>query len=354
MTVSPPPFEVLSAVGPRLRRWQGLLLRWCLLVPVILTQCATMPPRSHAPCLRPGTWSTGDGKSLPYTLWAAQLPKQRDLPPPKAIVICVHGLSGAASDFWPLGQELPSRGLSVYGMQLRGQGNDPDLTARGDIKNRHEWMMDLREFTTLVAAEHPGVPIFWLGESLGSLITLHTVTEAPREKLIGPRGVILLSPPVALRKGLPWWKGCLARMVSRVAPTCRIPLATLDPSRVPSMQITRDATQASQAPLTPHLVPSHSLRLLREVHSLMVHSEAAAGHLALPTLVLYTPNDPVASRRQIEGWFSQIASLDKTPLFFPDDFHLILHDDHRWQATTQIGDWLLGHVARPSSHKAGR
>ena len=306
-----------------------------------------MPARPIPPRLHPATWSAGDGKSLPYSHWPATAPGTADAP--KAVLVCVHGLSGAASDFWPLGQELPKRGVTVYAIELRGQGRDPDLTARGDIRGRHEWMRDLREFSSLVSAEHPGVPIFWLGESMGSLIALHTLTDGPREESARPRGLILLSPAVALRQELPRWKGYLARAASRVAPGYRIPLEKLDPAQVPGMRITSVSTQASQAPLTPHLVHAHSLRLLREVHAFMAGSEGAAARLELPVLVLYTPNDPVASRKQIENWFDAIASLDKTPLFYSEDYHLILHDHHRWQATSEIGDWLLGHVARPAS-----
>lgn len=307
-----------------------------------------MPARSHPPRLHPATWSAGDGKSLPYTLWPVPGELKSTPGTPKAVLICVHGLSGASSDFWPLGQELPKRGISIYGMELRGQGSDPDITARGDIRGRREWMRDLREFSSLVTAEHPGVPVFWLGESMGSLIALHTVTDGPGEESARPRGLILLSPAVALREELPRWKGHFARAASRVAPSYRIPLAQLDPAQVPGMKITSASTQASQAPLTPHLVPTHSLRLLREVHSLMSRSNRAASQLNVPVLVLYTPNDPVASRKQIEAWFENIASIDKTPLFYSEDFHLILHDDRRWQATAEIGDWLLGHVARPA------
>lgn len=313
-----------------------------------------MPARPQPPRLHPATWSAGDGKSLPYTLWPAVVETQTPSTAPKAVLICVHGLSGASSDFWPLGQELPKRGLSIYGMELRGQGSDPDLTARGDIRNRREWMRDLREFSSLVTAEHPGVPVFWLGESMGSLIALHTVTDGPGEESARPRGLILLSPAVALREELPRWKGHLVRAASRVAPGHRIPLAQLDPAQVPGMRITSSSTQASQAPLTPHLVSAHSLRLLREVHSLMVGSEKAAFKLNVPILVLYTPNDPVASRKQIESWFDGIASIDKTPLFYSKDYHLILHDDQRWQATGEIGDWLLSHVARPAGALRGR
>ena len=121
-----------------------------------------------------------------------------------------------------------------------------------------------------------------------------------------------------------------------------------------TMRITSESTQASQAPLTPHLVPAHSLRLLREVHSLMRGSRPAAEKLELPVLVLYTPNDPVASQRQIEAWFETIGSLDKTAILFPEDYHLILHDEHRWQAVNDIGDWLLGHVPKASATGRGR
>jgi alpha-beta hydrolase superfamily lysophospholipase len=325
-----------------------------LLATAFLTQCAVMPARSHPPRLHPATWSAGDGKSLPYTHWPAVAGEaRRSVAEAKLVLVCVHGLSGASSDFWPLGQELPKQGIAIYGMELRGQGRDPEVTARGDIRSRREWMRDLREFSKLVSAEHPGVPVFWLGESLGSLIVLHTVTDGPHEEFALPRGIILLSPAIALREGLPRWKGHVARAASLVAPWHRIPLAQLDPGQVPDMRITSVSTQASQAPLTPHLVPAHSLRLLREVHSLMAGSHTAAARLTLPVLVLYTPNDPVASQRQIERWFDHIDSLDKTPLFFPKDYHLILHDENRWQAVGDIADWLLGHVAKsPAANRS--
>lgn len=336
-----------------------LVARWLraaagLLAAVILTQCAVMPARSRPLRLDPATWSAGDGKSLPYAHWGAITEAKSTGAAPKAVLLCVHGLSGASSDFWPLGQELPKRGITVYGMELRGQGRDPDATARGDIRSRREWMRDLREFSSLVTAEHPGVPVFWLGESMGSLIVLQTATDGPREDSARPRGLILLSPAVDLRDELPRWKGHFARAASRLVPGYRIPLAQLDPGQVPDMRITSASTQASQAPLTPHLVPAHSLRLLREVYSLMRGSRRAADCLDLPVLVLYTPNDPVASRHQIESWFDSIDSLDKSTLFFPDNYHLILHDDQRWKAVEGIGDWLLGHVAKPAPDARAR
>lgn len=337
----------LCRLAHRSRRVARPLLAGAWLLPVLfLTQCSLMPARSLLPRLDRAAWSAADGKSLPYTRWPAAAEAGARPASPKAVLVCVHGLSGASSDFWPLGQELPKRGLAVYGMELRGQGMDPDVPARGDIRHRREWMRDLREFSGLVAAEHPGVPLFWLGESMGSLVALTTLADETHGESACPRGLILLSPAVDLREELPRWKGHVARVASRVVPWYRLPLARLDPAQVPDMRITSESTQASQAPLTPHLVPAHSLRLLREVDSLMRGSRAAAEKLDLPVLVLYTPNDPVASQRQIETWFATIGSPDKTSLLFPENFHLILHDRNRWQAVTDIGDWMLARARR--------
>ncbi|MDB6069745.1 MAG: Lysophospholipase, alpha-beta hydrolase superfamily, partial [Verrucomicrobiales bacterium] len=51
-------------------------------------------------------WAGRDGKVLPFTKWPG------DPTPAKGVIICIHGLSGAASDFWPLGDLLPKKGYA--------------------------------------------------------------------------------------------------------------------------------------------------------------------------------------------------------------------------------------------------
>ncbi len=370
------------------RRW---LVRLLPFASVLLSHCTSMStPPSHPPKLGAAAWTASDEKTLPFQRWPDTLEPAKSAPAgttrpadaraqrrvtqrpagtpsslqaghPHAIVICMHGLSGAASDFWPLGQELPKRDLLVYAPQLRGQGHDPDLKTRGDISSSRRWQRDLREFTTLVRERHPGVPVFWLGESMGSLIVMQTAARRPLSGPFSPPdGVLLLSPAVGLRERLPVWKEWLVRTANHVIPARRIDIAKLDSKRVPTMQVTRHTTQASQTPLTPHAVTGQSIRLLLEVDKMMQQSNDAARALTLPVLVLYTPNDPIVTREQVERWFEHIDSADKTRLFYPEDYHLILHDDHRWQAVEQIGDWLLRRATpaapakRPSTKKLRR
>ncbi|MEZ5301790.1 MAG: alpha/beta fold hydrolase [Verrucomicrobiales bacterium] len=150
--------------------------------------------------MRETTWVARDGKEFGYTLWGKPA-ADRDQPP--FAVIAIHGLSGAASDFWPVGEFIEKPGESgpaVYAPELRGQGNDPAEGDRGDIRSPRRWIEDAADFTGLVRARHPGVPVFWIGESLGSLIALHTAAGYPE---IGPDGLILLAPIGEFRDRLP-------------------------------------------------------------------------------------------------------------------------------------------------------
>jgi alpha-beta hydrolase superfamily lysophospholipase len=316
------------------------MLQWSAAVAniLLLSQCTLMPSRTQRPVLGSGDWRAGDGKSMPVTRWPAT---GNDLPDkPRAVVICVHGLSGAASDFWPLGQELPGRGIIVYGMQLRGQGHDPEPARRGHIRSAREWQSDLRELHTLVAARHPDVPIFWLAESMGALVAMHALADPP---LPAVSGVVLLSPPVGLREPPPRWRYLAARIAMCLAPQHRVSIFSLDEKRTRAMRVTSSTEADTRISETAHFIERQSLRLLREIERMISSSTQAARRLTTPLLVLYTAGDPIASRQQVEHWISQVASADKSSVFFPRAFHLILHDEDRWDGVRKIADWVLRH-----------
>jgi alpha-beta hydrolase superfamily lysophospholipase len=284
-------------------------------------------------------YRSSDGKVMPYTKW---LPKRgRGV---GSVLVAVHGLSGAASDFWLLGERLPQRGIAVYAPELRGQGNDPDPARRGDIRSRHQWVDDLEVFSDLVAERHPGRPVFWFGESLGSLVALEAADRVDRDGdragAGGPDGLILASPVPGFRDGLPRGRAVLARAASVVVPEKRVRLTDL--SGAHEVQVTSDTTHDGRMAVTPHAVDSFTLRTLAEVGKLVRRCTWSAGEIpaGLPVLVLYTPHDPLASREQIEEFFNQIASDDKTKVFFPESYHLVLHDTERYRAVEVLQRWI--------------
>lgn len=312
-----------------------LLLLPALLFCLCLTQCATpgTPPRRAAMTmdLAEDRWAGRDGKDMPFTLWKSKTARA------KGVVICIHGLSGAASDFWPVGESLPAQGFTVYGMQLRGQGNDPDTARRGDVRSGREWLNDLTDFTALVKLHHRGLPVYWYGESLGALIAIHTA--AISDPRLEPAGIILSSPVVRLRDNLqlPFFKNLLVRATLNLVPGKKISLERLGNAEV---QVTSHTTHREQMHHTPHYVPAFTLRLFAEIEQLIQGSDTAAQRVKVPVLVLYTPHDPLVARESVEEFFTKLDTPWKRLEFFPDSYHLILHDDERPRALKVISQWL--------------
>jgi alpha-beta hydrolase superfamily lysophospholipase len=269
---------------------------------------------------------------MPFKYWPGEPRK------PQGVIICIHGLSGAASDFWPVGEAFPAKGYAVYGMQLRGQGNDPDPKMRGDIFSSQQWRQDLLELTALVHQRHPGVPVYWFGESLGALITIDAAGSLePNQKVVA--GLILASPVVALRDNLKmsFLKNLAVRTLLRFSPGKRISLEALGNSEV---RVTSGTTHREQMQHTPHYVRDFTLRLFGQIEKLMRGTDADARRIRIPVLVFYTPNDALTPHEAVEAFFSRLASRDRERVFFPNSFHLILHDVDRAEALHRLQEWL--------------
>src|ERR1700676_2536293 len=67
-------------------------------------------------------WKAPDGETFSYSFWGADLaPDQRR----RAVVVTLHGLSGAALDYEPLARHLPKYRVVTFSLELRGEWNDP-------------------------------------------------------------------------------------------------------------------------------------------------------------------------------------------------------------------------------------
>ena len=325
-----------QAVGSHALAWLALLV-----LSLCVSNCSTMPQTPGAPYPHLGriTWRSYDGKEMPWR--PSEVPKGH---PVRAVVITVHGLSGAALDFWPLGEALPPKGIAVYGIELRGQGNDPDLKARGDIASAKVWQDDLITFHRLVRERHPGVPILWYSESLGTLIAMHALQELPAQER--PVGLAMSSPAAGLRiqpgKAQYW----LLRGLITLLPGKKFnleKLAGVDDSKI---RVTHDTTHEAQMAKTPHYVPEFSLRLLGQIDAMMKTLPAQARQTHLPVLVLASPNDVIASEDQIQAFYNDIASKDKTIHWYRKSYHLLLHDTQRKEVLQDDTEWIEKHVAQ--------
>jgi acylglycerol lipase len=288
------------------------------------------------PMLQGKEFISYDGKRMAWSHWPVVQGRSC-----KAVVIAIHGLSGAASDFWLLGEKLPQQNIAVYAYELRGQGNDSELNRRGDVLSSIQWRRDLQTFHRLVKARHPDVPIFWYGESLGSLIALHTAAESRGRD--SPQALILSAPLAGLRQQLGSAEHFLLTAASHLMPFVKVSLGQLAHMDEDKMRVTTTSTHGGQMQQSPHHVPAFTLRLLRETGRMIDSNPQAADDVRIPSLWLASPHDIVAGPEQIQSLFAKLEAKDKKLLWYTRSYHLLLHDVQRDEVLRDVLRFIEKH-----------
>lgn len=309
----------------------------CLALSLFAVSCAGYTLKRVKPVLGESHWSSFDGKEMP---WRRGSPVKNEKL--KAVVITIHGLSGAASDFWKLEQDWPKIGIAVYGLQLRGQGNDPVVKRRGDIPSSKVWGKDLLTFHRLVRDKYPDKPVFWYAESLGTLIALHSIAEFMQgdEQSMQPAGIILASPIAGLRYRPTGFREFVIHSAVLAVPWMKVSLKKLARVDDKKIRVTHDTTFEKQMQITPHYVPAFTLRLLGQIDEMIIRSKDAAKKIHVPVLMLGSPNDVIANEDQIQRLFDAIPSNDKTLHWYRQSYHLLLHDQQRTEVMQTATAWV--------------
>ena len=281
-------------------------------------------------------WTAPDGESFSYSHWSAQLEPGEKL---RGAVVAVHGLSGAAFDYEPLGAHLRAHGVAVYAPELRGQGNDPVAKRRGDLDRIETWFADLAAFVHLVRQEVGDAPLYFYGESMGAAILTRFLAQAPAET--HPAGLVLASPVIAIAEEPAWWQHLIFRFFLFVNPTHRVDVRRFTKKGDPAKLVTRDEAHRLWFETAPHKMTTFTLRFFRNLYDLIAGCAEAAPRLRGPVLVLYAANDVFIPPARVEEFYARLGSSQKQLRFFPESYHLLLHDDDRAEVLAMIEDWLL-------------
>lgn len=113
---------------------------------------------------------------------------------PKAIVCLVHGLGEHTGRYAHAGKALTEAGYALFGFDLRGHGQSGG--PRGYFPSLQTVLNDIHNFVHFQRQNHPRLPLFIYGHSLGGLLTLTYVLQHPE----GVQGVIVTG--AALRSAL--------------------------------------------------------------------------------------------------------------------------------------------------------
>lgn len=308
-----------------------------MVISVLAPSCATpimiKPAVKAIPSIDEKSYVSFDGDSLGYKKWPAK-------DKPHTVIIGVHGISGHAGDYQNLGKHLAENhtGIALYAPETRGQGMDPQVWRKGDIRHAEDWYKDLYTFSDLVSAQHPDAELIWFGESMGSLIVTHAYESIPPH-VAKPRRLILSSPILDVGKKIPAWKRNVVRATSFLLPKLRVSLETLSNGEKPT--VTQQDIHEQQAAVNPWYIPRYTLRLLLSLADMADGMPQAINSLRCPLLILHGGNDiftDETSVKKLEGQLAKDAKITRE--FYPGSYHLLMYDHDREKIFGDVSKWI--------------
>ena len=265
-------------------------------------------------------FTCADGNQLFFRSW---IPHEA----PHAVLIIIHGFSDHSGRYMPIVDNLVPRGIAVYSFDQRGHGRSPGQ--RGHIDSFDAFRDDVLSFTHLINAQHPDIPLFMLGQSMGGLIALNFGLHYPQEV----DGVIATSPHLSDPPVSPILV-TLSRALSTVWPTFSMD-AGLD-----NTSISRDPNVVQDFLDDPLRHGKGTARLSTELSGAVVDTNATAASFQPPLLIIHGTadrlTDPEASRR----FYEKVTSSNKTFIAYEGGYHEGHNDIHRERVIIDIAQWL--------------
>jgi alpha-beta hydrolase superfamily lysophospholipase len=271
----------------------------------------------------------------------------------RATIQLVHGLSEHAGRYARLAGALTAAGFAVAALDQRGHG----LTARstgpggfGPGATTEAVLDDVRDLGDRLAAEHPGLPRFLLGHSLGSAVALASA-EQDGEELDG----LVLSGPIGvaphLAAAVPQLEAAVAAgRGDRPMDALSGFNAPFEPARTPHDWLSRDEAEVDAYLADPlcgdDFPPTHAYGA--GMFALVVRCatpEAVAGLPAgLPVLLLSGQRDPVGGEDAAQvtalAGLLRDRGLPVEQRVYPDARHEVFNETNRDEVTADLLAWL--------------
>ncbi|SDC69868.1 Lysophospholipase, alpha-beta hydrolase superfamily [Geodermatophilus telluris] len=276
----------------------------------------------------------------------------------RAVLQVVHGLSEHAGRYGRLAAALTARGVAVGALDQRGHGRTAESTGPGrfgDGAGGDAVLDDVRDLGERLAADHPGVPRFLLGHSLGSAVAL---ASAARDGA-GLAGLVL-SGPLGTAPGLAASVPDLQAAVA--AGSAEEPMAVLgafnapfEPARTPYDWLSRDPAEVDAYladPLCGDDVPptyGYGAGMFALVAGSASPDSLDRLPAGLPVLLLSGSRDPVGG--DDAEFVTALAGLLRDrglPVeqqVYPDARHEVFNETNRDEVTADLLAWLEQRLA---------
>jgi alpha-beta hydrolase superfamily lysophospholipase len=259
--------------------------------------------------------------------WRAWVPDGRV----RGVIALVHGVAEHSGRYEHVGKRLADSGFAVYALDHIGHGRSGGRPANiGTVDGAADNVATLLE---LASANHPGVPRFLIGHSMGSLIALYLATRAP----LHVAGLVVSAPPLVIDAGNPVQR-LLAPVLMRWTPNLGV-------LKLDSSTISRDPEVVRAYDNDP-LVFRGKLPARTAAQILLATGTVSQRlrQLTVPTLVLHGTADTLANPHGSDLIEQRAGAKDLTVERYPGLYHEVFNEPEREKVLTDVVEWLEKHL----------
>jgi alpha-beta hydrolase superfamily lysophospholipase len=284
---------------------------------------------TRVPELNPVSAIMSDGYSLPLSIYQPEGSAH-------AIVLALHGFNDYRNAFHEPARFLAQHGILTVAYDQRGFGKTEQ---RGLWAGQERMQQDAHTVIRLLCEQHPGVPLYLLGESMGGAVVIEALQQEVPECVAG---AVLVAPAVWGWQTMPWWQTLALRTAAHLFPAATVTGKGLDIKPSDNIDMLRALGR------DPLVIKATRIDTIYGLTNLMDTAYTHAMHFPVPVLLLYGVHDeiiPPEAMCRFQTGFLSAADGMRTMVLYPDGYHMLTRD---LQAATVLRDmaaWVVGQRA---------
>lgn len=316
--------------------------------------------------IRDFTFRIKDGTEIHATEWSPDT--DRDL---VGAVQVVHGMSEHRKRYTHFARHLVDLGFAVYADDHRGHGETAGtLNTAGYFADDDGWnkvVSDLFTLTGIIKSEHPGLPLFLFGHSMGSFLARDYASQHGGEL----EGVILSGtggdPGPALGFGL-WLANRQIRSKGAKSQAFRLDSLSFGsynrqfrPAVTRFDWLSRDDREVANYIADRYCGAVATAGFYRDMFTGIrkIHQRGSISEIPkdLPILFISGARDPVGRNgrgvNQVARTYRRAGIADVTVRLYPEARHELLHEINKAEVFADVSEWIISRLSGRSTDTIG-
>ncbi|MEP2829385.1 lysophospholipase [Parvibaculum sp.] len=265
-----------------------------------------------------------DGARLPMLVFEAE--------EPRAVILALHGFNDYSNAFAGPGPGpwFAEQGLTLVAIDQRGFGRAP---GRGLWAGDDRMAEDAAEVVALLREKYPGLPLYLMGESMGSAVAMRTMTlPAPPDV----DGLVLSAPAVWGWQQLNEVYAVTLWSAAHLVPSVTLTGRGLDIWPSDNIEMLRALGR------DPLVIKETRIGTIYGLVGLMDSAYEAVPEIRKPVLLLYGAKDEIVPAPAIADTLEKFerAKANVTVACYPGGYHMLLRDLARETVWRDIAAWI--------------